>query len=116
MLFTGRVRGRIVLRVGGVALIAAGAQTQTEQTLDEWAAQTEVGGAVIAELVIGLEGLSVGCRAALLGDVLLGDDVDHPPMASAPYRVEAGPRITSMRSTASSGGMWLNWLPLKLLG
>ena len=34
-----------------------------------------------------------------------------PPSASAPYRVDAGPRITSIRSIMSSGGMWLNWLP-----
>ena len=39
-----------------------------------------------------------------------------PPMASAPYSVEAGPRMTSMRSIASSGGMWLNWFPPKLFG
>ena len=39
-----------------------------------------------------------------------------PPMASAPYSVDIGPRITSMRSIASSGGMWLNWLPPKLFG
>ena len=31
-----------------------------------------------------------------------------PPRASAPYNVDAGPRITSMRSIASIGGMWLN--------
>ena len=32
------------------------------------------------------------------------------------FIVDIGPRITSMRSIASSGGMWLNWLPPKELG
>ena len=39
-----------------------------------------------------------------------------PPSASAPYRVDAGPRITSMRWIMSSGGIWLNWLPPNELG
>src|SRR5690606_3012671 len=39
-----------------------------------------------------------------------------PPRASAPYSVDAGPRITSTRSIMSSGGTWLNWLQPELLG
>src|SRR5690554_7003842 len=39
-----------------------------------------------------------------------------PPMASEPYRVDMGPRITSMRSMADIGGMKLVEVSLKPLG
>ena len=39
-----------------------------------------------------------------------------PPMASEPYRVDIGPRITSMRSIADIGGMKLLEVSPKPLG
>ena len=39
-----------------------------------------------------------------------------PPIASEPYSVDMGPRITSMRSMADIGGMKLLAVPPKALG
>ncbi|KAG1205220.1 hypothetical protein G6F35_011778 [Rhizopus arrhizus] len=74
----------VPLRIGGFGVVVAAAYRQAEAILDQWAAEVNVGGACIAELVVLLHGEALGERAVPAVLVAAGDDVDD-----AAHRIRA---------------------------
>src|SRR5690606_36912218 len=73
----GRVGHVVVYRVGGIAPVPAAAHGQVQPARHQRAGEVEIGGAVVAVVVIGLEGAAQGQRAGPGVQALAGDDVDH---------------------------------------